>query len=376
MGKLHDKYELTITTLTPLHIGTGNTLRQGFDYVTHHGQTWVFDADRLADMLYSQAPDAFNRMLQGVPASELIESDEFAPESPLFRYVMRGEPRSEGRGAVLQELLKDPWDRPYIPGSSLKGALRTALVVYGWQQRKLNFNLSSLNERGRAKYAALSMEQSVLNSPTAPGGMAPNHDLLRALQVSDSTPGDIGQVQLLNVQVAVGENMDSPIELEAIPAGLTFTSTLTLDGFLLKRGVPQQMGWDKDQLSWLEDIPTVVARFSNPRLADEYEYWRNSASPIRSSFVKLVRTVEELDREHEFLLQLGWGGGWTSKTFNRHLTSNKDAFLEVVKKYRLDRKNKFQRGDRFPKSRRIAVTSSGRAGAPLGWVRVRMERVK
>lgn len=376
MGKLHDRYELTITTLTPLHIGTGNTLRQGFDYVTHHGQTWVFDADRLADMLYNQAPDAFDRMLQGAPASELIESDEFDPESSLFRYVMRGEPRSEGRGAVLQELLKDPWDRPYIPGSSLKGALRTALAVHGWQKRNLNFNLSNLNEWGGAKYAALPMEQSVLNSPDAPKRMAPNHDLLRALQVSDSTPGKSGQVRLLNVQVAVGEKMDSPIELEVIPADVSFRATLTLDGFLLKRGVPQPICWDKDQLAWLEDIPTAVARFSNSRLADEIEYWRDSASPIRSSFVKLVRNVRELDPEHEFLLQLGWGGGWTSKTFNRHLTGNKDAFFEVVKKYKLDRENKFQRGDHFPKSRRVAVTSSGQASAPLGWVRVRMERLK
>lgn len=375
MAKMHIVYQLTIRTLSPLHIGTGNKLLRDYDYVACNGKTWVIDQSVLGEMLYEHDPGEFERMASGAPAADLIHSNEFQEGSPLFRYVMRGEPRSEGRGAVLQELLKDPWDRPYIPGSSLKGALRTAFAVHGWQQRKLNFSLGSLNERGGAKYAALSMEQSVLNSPTAPRGMAPNHDLLRALQVSDSTPGDIGQVQLLNVQVAVGENMDSPIELEAIPAGLTFTATLTLDGFLLKRGVSQQMGWDKDQLAWLEDIPTVVARFSNPRLADEIEYWRDSASPIRSSFVKLVRTVEELDREHEFMLQLGWGGGWTSKTFNRHLTSNKDAFLEVVKKYRLDRKNKFQRGDSFPKSRRIAVTSSGRAGAPLGWVRVRMERV-
>jgi len=377
MGKLHDTYKLTITTLSPLHIGTGNTLRQGYDYVTHRGQTWVFDAEVLADALYEHDPDEFEKMVQGVPASDLIRPDEYDPASPLFRYVLRGEPRSKGKGAELQEQLKDPWDRPYIPGSSLKGALRTALAYVGWQQRKLEFSLSDLNERGGAKFAALPMEQKVLNADRPPRGKEPNHDLLRALQVSDSAPGEKENLQLLNVQVAIGTRAGSPIELEAIRRGVTFEATLTLDGYLRQNDVTTQLGWQKDQLLWLKNLPVVVKGFTGRRLADEIERWRE-AKALRSFYVTLAKMYEEdLDPRSEFLLQLGWGGGWDSKTFGDILTRDGHVFEQVVQQYgkTMVRQGKYKAGDTYPKSRRVVVNAGDQPMFPLGWIKVRMERV-
>ncbi|MEW6578011.1 MAG: type III-A CRISPR-associated RAMP protein Csm5 [Chloroflexota bacterium] len=376
MGKLHDTYQLTITTLSPLHIGTGNTLRQGYDYVTHQGKTWVFDAEVLADALYEHDPGDFERMVQGIPADDLIRPDEYDPASPLFRYVLRGEPRSKVKGAELQEQLKDPWDRPYIPGSSLKGALRTALAYVGWQQRKLVFSIRDLNERGGAKFAALPMERKVLNADPVPHGREPNRDLLRALQVSDSTPGEKENLELLNVQVVVGKKTGSPIELEAIRRGVTFEATLTLDGYLRQDNVTAQLGWQKDQLLWLNNLPVVVKGFTGPRLADEIGRWRES-KVLRSFYVTLAKMYgEELDPRTEFLLQLGWGGGWDSKTFGDILTRDGHVFEQVVEKYgkTMVRQGKYKPGDTYPKSRRVVVTSSGQPA--LGWIKVRMERVE
>lgn len=371
MGKLHDTYKLTITTLSPLHIGTGNTLRQGYDYVTHRGQTWVFDAEVLADMLYEHDPDEFEKMVQGVPASDLIRPDEYDPASPLFRYVLRGEPRSKGKGAELQEQLKDPWDRPYIPGSSLKGALRTALAYVGWQQRKLPFSLSDLGNS--PKFAGQAMENKVL----AGRGATPYYSLMRALQVGDSAPGEKGDLQLLNVQVAVGDKAGSPIELEAIRRGVTFEATLTLDGYLRQDGITAQLGWQKDQLLWLKNLPVVVNGFTGRRLADEIGRWRE-AKALRSFYVTLVKMYEEeLDPRSEFLLQLGWGGGWDSKTFGDILTRDGQVFEKVVEKYgkTMVRQGKYKAGDTYPKSRRVVVNASDQPVLPLGWIKVRMERV-
>lgn len=377
MGKLHDTYKLTITTLSPLHIGTGNTLRQGYDYVTHGGQTWVFDAEVLADALYQYDPDEFDKMAQGVPAGDLIRPDEYDPASLLFRYVLRGEPRSKGKGAELQEQLKDPWDRPYIPGSSLKGALRTALAYVGWGQRKLVFGLGDLNERGGAKFAALPMERKVLNAAQPPRGREPNHDLLRALQVGDSTPGEKENLQLLNVQVAVGTKAGSPIELEAIRRDVTFEATLTLDGFLRQDNVTAQLGWQKDQLLWLMNIPKVVNAFTVHRIDSERKRWRAIDEPVRSFYDTLDRVLRQLDLSSEFLIQLGWGGGWDSKTFGDILTRDGQVFKQVVQKYgkTMVRQGEYKPGDTYPKSRRVVVNSSDKPVFPLGWIKVRMERV-
>lgn len=375
MGKLHDVYQLTITTLSPLHIGTGNTLHQGYDYVTHQGQTWVFDADVLADMLYEQNPDDFQRMVQGAPAADLIRPGEYQPDSPLFRYIMHGEPRSRGRGAELQEQIKDPWDRPYIPGSSLKGALRTALAAVGWEQRKLDFDLHDLGNND--KFVALPLERKVLGGSSERPGDAPNYDLLRALQVSDSTPGEKEHLQLLNVQVVAGEKAGAPVELEAVKANVTFTATLTLDGFLRQQnGAAKQLGWQKDQLLWLKNISKMVNAFTVRRIDGECERWRTVDAHIRSFYATLERTLERLDIDSEFLLQLGWGGGWDSKTFGWVLTQRPEVFAQVVRQYgkKMVRQGSHKPGDRYPKSRRVVVRQ-GQAVFPLGWIRVRMEPV-
>jgi CRISPR-associated protein Csm5 len=374
MGKLHDTYQLTITTLSPLHIGTGNTLRQGFDYVTHNGQTWVIDSAVLADMLYDQDPQDFERMAQGSPAGDLIRPNEYQPENRVFRYVMRGEPRARGRGAELQEQIKDPWDRPYIPGSSLKGALRTALAFVGWQHRQLTFDPRDL--KNDVRFAASPLEQKILQGKPDKPANAPNYDLLRIVQISDSAPDPAGRLQLLNVQVVAGNKAGSPIELEAIPRDTTFTATLTLDGHLRQPDVVQHMGWEDDQLKWLRAIPRIVNYFTKSRLNQDIERWADSSAPIRSFYHTLARIVTELDERTECVLQLGWGGGWDSKTLGEHLTANPEAFYQVVKRFerQMDRQKSFKKGDRYPKSRRVIVRDE-QPIAPLGWIRVKMERV-
>src|SRR5690606_2029878 len=105
---------------------------------------------------------------------------------------------SDLRGAEIQEQIKDPWDRPYIPGSSLKGALRTAIAFVGAAQRKIQINPAEF--RRDSRFAAQPLEQKILNAANVPPGKVPNYDLLRALQISDTTPADRPELRLLNAQ--------------------------------------------------------------------------------------------------------------------------------------------------------------------------------
>lgn len=374
MAKLHDTYHLTITTLSPLHIGTGNTLRLGYDYVTYNGKTWVIDSAILADMLYTQDPSDFERMVQGKPAGDLIRPDEYDPASPLFRYVLPGTPRAQSQGSLVQEQIKDAWDRPYIPGSSLKGALRTALAFVGWQEREKQHSvrLDPNQLHSNSKFAAQPLEAQVLFGKEK----SPYYDLLRAVQVSDSDP-DLGRrLQLINVKVISRDQPGSPIELEAVPGDVTFTATLALDGYL-RKSAANSLEWQKDQLLWLKNIPVVVNRFSSPRIAREKERWLNTQPNLWSFYHELEH--RPLDPHTEFYLQLGWGGGWDSKTFGGVLTQEPEVFAAIVKKYgnKIIRQGTYQPGN-FPKSRRVMVRGEGyreKPTKPLGWIKVKMERV-
>ncbi len=375
MSKLHDVYHLTITTLSPLHIGTGNRLLRDYDFVVHGGKTWVIDQGALAEMLYDAGGSGFADMAKGVKARDLLHDTDYDPASPIFRYVMHGEPRAKTSGSEIQEQIKDAWDRPYIPGSSLKGALRTALAFVGWAQRGMKFEPSQLTDR-RPKFAALPMECRVLNKDGISPGRAPNHDLLRALQVSDSAANEQQRLNLSNVQVFTGDKPASPVELETIPSETVFTAQLVLDGFLRRPEYARTLGWEDDQLTWLSRIAKVVNLWTENRIGAEHKRWGrlSDMGMLRSFYKDLSRKLKTCNGSHEFILQLGWGGGWDSKTFGAVLTENNDAFKQVADGYKLKRKGQYRPGEVFPKSRRLLVGVDGTPTRPLGWIHVKMER--
>jgi CRISPR-associated protein Csm5 len=366
-----EKYILTLTALSPLHIGTGNTLRKDFDYVVHKGRTWVANQEAFAELLYDEGH--FKELARGIPIGQLVEDDDYDENNGLWRYVLKGEPAAESRGAEVAEQIKDIWDRPYIPGSSLKGAIRTALFVRLFAHRKMSWDAQSLDNR--AKHAADNLEKKIF-------GRDPNHDALRALQVSDSLPGDARQLVLLNLiatKSSDGSGDNPPITLEAVAPGATFQMSMTIDSHLLSEPVRQQLEISdsfRNRLS--EKLPKSINKWTEGRLAVEIR--RPRSGQWRTQFEDMVRTLEGLG-DNEALLQLGWGGGWDSKTLGVCLTSEEEEFTRLVNKYRkemLFRGRAVHRtGDLYPKTRRVRLTGKNLPiKGELGWVKLTFERVK
>ncbi|MBN2006221.1 MAG: type III-A CRISPR-associated RAMP protein Csm5, partial [Anaerolineae bacterium] len=118
-------YKATVTVLSPLHIGSGRDLLNDYDYAIHNKQTWRINENAWLDAQDTDDP-ALMAQLEQIPPAQLLAPQDFQPDSPFFRYVIRGTPRAKGEGAQVREQIKDVYDRPYVPGTSLKGALRTA----------------------------------------------------------------------------------------------------------------------------------------------------------------------------------------------------------------------------------------------------------
>ncbi|MEM4204529.1 MAG: type III-A CRISPR-associated RAMP protein Csm5, partial [Candidatus Methanomethylicaceae archaeon] len=137
MQKLnYSKYRLRITVLSPLHIGNGREMLKDYDYAVYKGRTWRINESDLLDL--QQVEDTqIAQMLVRVKPAELLKPEDFQEGSSLFRYVLKGTPKYQAEGAVVREALKDAFDHPYLPGSSLKGALRTALAVHLWEAKKM-----------------------------------------------------------------------------------------------------------------------------------------------------------------------------------------------------------------------------------------------
>ena len=237
-------YDLTVSVLTPLHIGTGRELLNQYDYAIHNGRTWRLNEGALLDAQDVEDAEPWPPQLaQSLRRRSLLEAPhDYRPDNGLFRYVLRGTPRSNAQGAQLREQIKDAFDRPYLPGSSFKGALRTALAWNVWQQRDMRPEISKIDRR--RQWAAQTYEKEIF-------GRDPNNDSLRALQVSDSAPVDSERLLILNARVMNRRgSLDAPIEMEAIAPDTQLSLTLKVDGrTLLRMGCRQQAAPERTRVS-------------------------------------------------------------------------------------------------------------------------------
>lgn len=133
------EYRFHVTPLTPIHIGSGDIL-EPFEYVISEKRLYRFSMDRFLLALPRQEQPRFVEVVgRSIPATRTFVAERAAtaqqvarwqanisgPAIELYHQRMGGaeghpEIRSAGRTG----------DRLYLPASSLKGALRTALLYH------------------------------------------------------------------------------------------------------------------------------------------------------------------------------------------------------------------------------------------------------
>jgi len=359
-------YDVTISLLTPLHIGSGRELRRDYDYVTHAGKTWVMDADAFLEAIYLR-DGKFDERIIGRPAAELLQPQDFREDSSYFRYVLSGQPRAQGHGAVLREQYKDAFQRPYLPGSTIKGALRTVLAWHGFQQQKLKLDVGEMS--GSRSWAGQPLERKLF-------GQNPNYDLLRALQIADSTPQSTERLQIVNAQVVTGsEKMGSPIEVEAVRLDTEFTTTITIDDYLHSEEAEARLRFGQ-RWSWLEQLPKLARTWAAELVMQERNWYRSRKyDNVGRFYHQLLANLKQGGLgENQLFLPLGWGGGWSAKTIGAPLQQDAAAWERLLGDKRLSPARFSRRaGDIFPKSRRAVVVNQ-QVMAPLGWCLVEMKK--
>ena len=363
-------YKMSLSTISPLFIGEGKELRQGFDFVMSNGRTYRFNEEKVLEARQSKlVPD---RSGQYPLPGRLLDKQDLQ-DTALIRYVLPGEIHSNRADARLQSCIKDVYDRPYIPGSSIKGALRTALGWYGWKEKNLKVDFRKLGRRD--KFAASAYEKDLF-------GDDPRKDLLKALRVGDCYgPEKAGQgLQIVNAQVLTKRSAGSPIELEAIKPDQCFTGSLSIDDSLFSAAANELLGLN-DRKHWLDDLTRILNDHSRARirmLAEQFQEF--SRCDTVTKFYQLLLGQGELSQGNA-LIQLGWGTGWDGKTFWSRLQDDEDDFEEIINRYRMHRatRNSPRRkpGDDFPRSRRLVMSrKTGEPVRPFGWVLFQLEKIR
>lgn len=367
-------YDLRLSLLTPLHIGSGETLLSGFDYAVYDRKTWIIDNDRFAAHVLDTDEPRFQRLLQSTPPAQLLQPADFQNAPHIFRYVLPGVPHRSDTGAEIKAYIKNVFNQPYLPGSSLKGALRTLLFRQAFRQDGQQLRPQDL---GRSRsWAAQGLEHELLSTAVRRGD-APNYSLLRALQVADSDPVDAGTLLLVNARVFGRHKTGAPINLECIRPDTELTATLTIDNYLFDDAQANKKLNFAARREWLQSLADLANEQARRRIEQEITFYRQRGASQAGAFYQALHGLLKQPTPGQFVIQVGWGGGWDSKTLSYLLPDKtRDA---VVEQYRLAR-NYFKAGETpFPRTRRAVGKGQGEQIEPLrpfGWLLVEMKERK
>ena len=197
-------YTIKLTAVTPFHVGSGVKYSKKEYYVNDRTNVvTLFDMNKIMEWIAGRGrsgyADAFERFMlsQDNNISAFMQdvlrmSQEEQKECIAYSMTCRGA-TGNARNRDLWAFMRDAEGRPYVPGSSLKGALRTVLLVKMLRDRALRIDTSSTD----LKKTADSAEVSLLNRLNK---IRPQYNALNSIMsgfsVSDSLPFDKDKIMI------------------------------------------------------------------------------------------------------------------------------------------------------------------------------------
>lgn len=366
------KYIIHGEILSPVHIGTGDEL-EPFDYVIKDGKFIKFDMIKVLSHLSGSDREAFDQLNDG---GSLIELRNFIADvvnpgkDAEYTCVVTESVENfyrEKLTDIRNQMLIRPFIRtngiPYIPGSSIKGAVRTAIVSdLANSERTSNFLKKKQNDN--RKYFDKDFETLTLNFRDA------KQDPFRTIKFSDIHLKEddmvVGDVVNVPNQQRLGEkDYDTSIPLQAeytfgtiIGKPVEFTGELSIDDIL-----PGMTFEEKDRNGKLWKRSAVSQKIGIDQIIDSCYKFYDERFGEEDSFIRKDEVWEVLDKivstmeENESIIRLGRFSGAPSVTA--------DNFRSIPARK--------IRGNmvpwRSPGSSRFYVEGD----YPMGWVKLRFE---
>jgi len=359
-----------LQVITPVHIGNG--LKYGpqefYTGKTKDGKK-IFgrvDVSRFYSNLDDDLRDKFIHNLS-TPEFRLDSIKEFkrtARKSVRYKGFLKTD-SSEVK--EVSEHIKT-LDELYIPGSSIKGSIRTALLYEHLSGDELN-KISQAVSRKRQRDL-----KNIIDSFFASDGRdaakknAAKKSIMRFLEVTDTTTCKIPELYSLRVLTVSGNSYSYksfPIYMEFITPKkklpkrklpkrkLEFEMNFTYNGMYDRIGLG-----NKRRLVNPETIKESLYTFSR----DYIEHEKDFASKYGVRFLKKIYgKLEEKNSPDAPLMRIGHGSGFLATTIGLRFKEDDPMTYKSIRKFKRGKSYQYE----FPKTRKLI---GGRI--PPGWVKV------
>ncbi len=375
-----------VTTLTPLLVGDGQELSP-IDYMVWKDQVNVLDQPRIFRLL-SRGPrlDGYLTQLRKADKLDFASWGGFAQNFSERRIPFEHSSSTAiwektGTENLFIPTFASGHQGAYLPGSALKGALRTSLVFTRWSAATLEKLASSLAGDRLPRHPAESLENSagatqvrvLATADSTPINRSSLKVFLTRVANLDARPGSAAQASWKvagrgNVPAA-RINESTPTFVEMAMPGTEFSGSFFERKFLEDQQFTRALGWRSTPD--LELFIKSANEFAAAQL-EQHDRFAQAASlqRVQQSVARLQGELETAKSgRNSCLVCLGWGSGFLSKTsFIDTSNENMRKVLRAVPAFGRALKNDTP----FPKTRRIVFAGGQPAYLP-GWVKLELQ---
>lgn len=364
--------KIKIEAITNVHVGSGETLNINNDFSVAvdsegHKVIGIIDPRKVMNLI---GVEHVNTWVQSIerkrPFKEIVR--QYAPKATLEDYSLRiVENFCDNITDTFKECIHDGLGRPYIPGSSIKGAIRTAVLA--------NLTAEMRPERLEIKNKYGKLDVGVMEAKLF--GNNPNVDVFRFLHVGDAIFGELftSAITMANINEREKQSFwdtSKKQTIEAISEGdeTTFEMRLKLDSY---QNCVSKVAMLPQSMSSLPILFETINAHTLSLLESEIEYWTelkdNDDTQKVDDYIaecrKVMTEADRCERGKSCILRVGHGCGW--RFITGAWSERSPQFDSVIVPASRPNNRKYEEYD-FPKSRRVVSDSD--VSMLLGFVKM------
>jgi len=357
-----------VTCLTPTLVGDGQKLAP-IDYMVWKDHINVLDQRRIFRLLAKGS--RLDSYLTQLKKSEKLDFASWGGFAQNFA----------GRRIPFEHASSIPlWERayaqdlfiptfatnasgPYLPGTALKGALRSGSVFDRWTEKTI-LDLAERVEERVPRYFANKAEDSVL------GGSGSSR--MRRVAVADSSAVAYSgmKVYLLRTATLIARGAEKfelgwksqrgSVEARRVDESTPLFAEMAAPGMAFEGIWQERSAADRGKLFQASN------RYAEGQIARHREYaQRTGMKTLAATLDQLEARLNEIrNSDCACVLSIGWGGGLLGKS--AYLKTDDDSYRKILRQMPLYQRA-IQTGMPFPKTRRVIFEANQPASLP-GWV--------
>jgi CRISPR-associated protein Csm5 len=380
------RYRLTV--LTPTLVGDGRKLSP-IDYMVWKDHVNVLDQWRIFRLL-AKGPrlESYLEQLKKAEKLDFASWGGFAQNFAGRRIPFENAAYSTYWNRAMGDSLHIPTfaagaSGPYLPGTAIKGALRTGMAFANWRDGMLQNVLERVKSDRLPRQPALIAEEQALGSAGSnrmkfvgagdSGTVATSQFKVYLLRTSTLKPSGanfaLGWKRSPSGAVDGARPDDStPAFAEMAAPGTAFEGQWDEKNFFLQPEVRRSIRWHEgfNREKIFEAANIYAAGLLS--LQRHYASWAGMGL-LDQSLTELEQRVEQARAKGSCVLSIGWGGGLPAKS--AWLDSTNTDYRQILQKFGFYNQA-LATNLPFPKTRRIVFLNNRPATLP-GWVELSVE---